>query len=1306
LKVELTCATYVLWESLSGCFAVLPRVRRHFPPSRGVEEHAPTSVDVSQSMKELLVTAIAIDNGRASLCDSHLRYLERSSPGLTSLQGRQARDHAETECTMNSDEPPTTDARHTTEAGIGGIKQEGDTELEVLEKQLHVAEAAEHAAPITEQRNVEEGRGRGRTDKEALELGGRTEVAPHLGEIHADSREPGLACVPLPIENGSAVANDQLDNIQPSPSVFPTNEIETGDQDKLHAFVAESQSYAQIYDLPQGASMQQPFLEDLSAPLVALDNAQPLLLPPNDEMMDDAPFLESALSVVESEAPRIQAFAKLEFDDGQFYMNTYSVELGRDIRAARLALQRDLEGNQKGEVKVKKRSSSGEDASQTASRVKREGSGRLAGSVVSETGGIMGVDMQDRDPRRKRKSKISKSTSSSSQFLSRKNSMNIPNVQTDYQSLAMASLSESTAGAHPVNPLSLLPSPDECPLIPIHPPAVATGSAAGHKGISRKHVRIAFNFDKHLFEVEIKGKNGAFVDEQWHAPGEIRPLKSGSYIQIGGVGVRFVLPDVAFGETGAETIEGPDPAQGGKMSFEFEDERGESIAMADSSEDEVEESEDFLSGEEEDEDDEDEEELRQSGEAEVEGNSIDEQDDGEEGEPEVEKEDEPVKDEPSPDRAPPPLPARRKGPGRPPKNGIISKREQALIARKAREDAKKAFQIPASPPRTNTKGKGGKSKKDTRPETPPPPKPEKRKYTKRKKAGSQLDRQMEQTQDTGQGNQAPGHATEPIMPPKPPKEKKPPKPPRSPSPVFDESQMTPEQLAKPQSSYVVLIHEALTNSKTGAMSLPQIYRAIERRYPFYKLRVTTTGWQSSVRHNLSQHHAFRKVERDGKGWMWGLVPGVSIEKEKKRRPSPPPPPPQHYLPQGAPVQPPLQYPGMPPAPGYGQITIVPPQNGPLQPLPPRTGPVYQPSHPPAPPAIPHSLPPPLLTAQLNESSYQSPYQPPSQPLTQPPAQPQPPPTSSHNGANGFYANTRLSQAPPQQPNYQTRATPPNQPRPPPPQQQAYASPPSTRNATVGQDVLQAVGKFKNALISSMPDKVRGEIIVTSAINRTLGLQNNTSVPGKEDPQEKAIMRALSGMLANLGKKNEAAAAAANAARQSTSGHPQQPQQGRSTPPQGQHVPPGSNALPPPSQQQQQQHLQGNRSPSQVQQGAQAQLLQLLQQIGNRNAGSPSQQRPSQRSGSPVSAGQAHVNGTGGPAAAPPNSASPVSTGPVVDKAQQPLLTNGVGAAEDGKAAVQLPAPPLEGVASLKRPLENGDGYADAELPEAKKIAAG
>ncbi|KAK5686715.1 hypothetical protein LTS12_029029, partial [Elasticomyces elasticus] len=52
--------------------------------------------------------------------------------------------------------------------------------------------------------------------------------------------------------------------------------------------------------------------------------------------------LEGAGSVSGSE-PRIQAFAKLEFDDGHFYCNTYSFILGRDVRAARAAHQREFQ---------------------------------------------------------------------------------------------------------------------------------------------------------------------------------------------------------------------------------------------------------------------------------------------------------------------------------------------------------------------------------------------------------------------------------------------------------------------------------------------------------------------------------------------------------------------------------------------------------------------------------------------------------------------------------------------------------------------------------------------------------------------------------------------------------------------------------------------------------------------------------------------------------------------------------------------------------------------------------------------------
>ncbi|RPB02682.1 hypothetical protein L873DRAFT_1762382 [Choiromyces venosus 120613-1] len=113
------------------------------------------------------------------------------------------------------------------------------------------------------------------------------------------------------------------------------------------------------------------------------------------------------------------------------------------------------------------------------------------------------------------------------------------------------------------------------------------------------------------------------------------------------------------------------------------------------------------------------------------------------------------------------------------------------------------------------------------------------------------------------------------------KEKPPSKRKRAPSPEINEADFPPEALLKPSASYVVLIHEAISSSERGALTLPEIYKAIERKYPYYKVKVTTNGWQSSVRHNLGQHKAFYKVERSGKGWLWSCTKGVSIEKEKK-----------------------------------------------------------------------------------------------------------------------------------------------------------------------------------------------------------------------------------------------------------------------------------------------------------------------------------------------------------------------------------------------------------------------------------------
>ena len=784
----------------------------------------------------------------------------------------------------------------------------------------------------------------------------------------------------------------------------------------------------------------------------------------NGDLNGDGSFaatqLNTAPSTPESEEHQIQAFAKLEFDDGEFYMNTYAVELGRDIHAAREAFERDLQAREGTDSTPRKQSDSHGRGSIASERVKQEDEGNPTGSVASESGGVV-ADHNGLELGRKSRRKKYKSSTPSSHQLSRKSSMQLPAKKTDYNALARRSLMDpSNTNGFGLD--SLMPSPDLTPLIPIHPPSSAEGGPIGHKSISRKHIRIAFNFEKHYFQVEIIGRNGCFVDDEWYATGVVQPLVNGSIIQIGGVGIRFVLPDVPVGETGAEMGMGTDLLTA-SFDPEYSSER---------------------ESQEEDEED---------------------ADDDDDGKDEAEEEPELVKTrkggknkaEPPP---PPPVP-KRKGPGRPPKNGIISKREQALIAKKAREEAKAAAE------RKVRKGKNSKDTKASKPDDTSLQPNGKRKYTKRKRAGGTEEKQgiRESTEKT---DSVPPEQNYAATLPKPAKEKKPPKPPRSPSPVYDESTMTPEQLAKPQSSYVILIHEALSNSKTGQMSLPQIYRAIERRYPFYKLRVQTQGWQSSVRHNLSQHPAFRKIERDGKGWMWGLVPEISIEKDKKKRATPPPISQQHYY-QGPAtmMQRPYPYHTMPPM--SGQMP-----------------PVSYGMHPGMAPLPPYGRPGfPLPLAAQSESTYQSPYQ-----STPPPAATQPPPqaqqpsiTNGVNAASGHYSTPSCHPQAQQSEGIAGTVGPSSIASPSPYSQQNKPS--NEHSGTLKEnnnnlDVSQTITRFRSAFINTMDDKIMAEKLVTSAVNRTLGIQPaSTKECREQDPREADIMKALANMLGELSKKN-------------------------------------------------------------------------------------------------------------------------------------------------------------------------------------------
>ncbi|KAJ5188471.1 Winged helix-turn-helix transcription repressor DNA-binding [Penicillium cf. griseofulvum] len=517
-----------------------------------------------------------------------------------------------------------------------------------------------------------------------------------------------------------------------------------------------------------------------------LNNEQPSLLPPLDfsaapknafealqqnELLTAAflsqnadlsalGYQDMAASIAGSE-PKIQAFAKLEFDDGHFYVNTYSFILGRDVRAARAAHHREFQYRQ-AVRSTRAKSSSGGNTSHTPNRMKREESAAMMGSVVSDRGGIMGFD-PDIPPHLANNMNISRRSSKSS-FDDAVVPLHANPAQlqstTDYNALAMQSLQDGNGDAKPVDALALLPSPDSCPTIPIHPPTTVDGSAAGHRGISRRHVRISYNFDRNLFEMEVMGRNGAFIGADWLSPGQVRPLHSGDYIQIGGVRIRFLLPDVPIGETGADRMEE-------KMAEKREEEEEKDARASIEMDDDVDESERLGS---------DSGESREPSKKIIlktkDSKSSQTMDSIETGDNDSQ-------------------PARRRGPGRPPKDGIMSKRERAELAREQKNAAKREANGGITPPPPKVP-KAGKTvaKESVVPESPKPS--EKRKYTKRKKPdGTPMDSPLPSTEGGHMSAEPPQEYVKP-----PPVKKR--KPSRSPSPNYPpESAYNAEDLAKP-----------------------------------------------------------------------------------------------------------------------------------------------------------------------------------------------------------------------------------------------------------------------------------------------------------------------------------------------------------------------------------------------------------------------------------------------------------------------------------------------------------------------------
>lgn len=92
---------------------------------------------------------------------------------------------------------------------------------------------------------------------------------------------------------------------------------------------------------------------------------------------------------------------------------------------------------------------------------------------------------------------------------------------------------------------------------------------------------------------------------------------------------------------------------------------------------------------------------------------------------------------------------------------------------------------------------------------------------------------------------------------------------------------------KPPFSYATLISQAILSSQNNTLTLAQIYSWISSHYSFY--RYAKSGWQNSIRHNLSLNKAFVKVPRKsdepGKGMKWTIQDEFITDfQNKSRRP--------------------------------------------------------------------------------------------------------------------------------------------------------------------------------------------------------------------------------------------------------------------------------------------------------------------------------------------------------------------------------------------------------------------------------------
>ncbi|KAH6655434.1 hypothetical protein BKA67DRAFT_657376 [Truncatella angustata] len=583
-----------------------------------------------------------------------------------------------------------------------------------------------------------------------------------------------------------------------------------------------------------------------------------------------------------SASQKLESFARIEFADSVFQMTTYAVIIGRDHRAMAQARKDERRATRYREACEK-----AEEQGLPPPTPMGLDRGKFSKSYVSEEGGMLGPESDGGDsnaPRRKAPSLHDEAE--------------VKDEQDDNAKSNLQYVSHSE-GAAAVDLSNIQPSTTHVPFVGIHSPG--PNIAAKTKGISRQHLKIQFNERRGVFEGLALHKNGFFCDDVHYGSDDPVTIRSGSRLQIKDVEFFFVINGVQTGKTGAEDVhEGEEASSkrcsvGGKeMSLEFEHSDHEQkkkflrntdspspvqivqtpppppppdhrvdLDMAveiapeiqagpmDIDADAEAEAEAELVGLLESELGADDETMAIEDQSEMAGDDfilpymdaetaaalLQSVERGEELPPDF-------------------VIPRRRGPGRPPKDGIMSKRERRLLKKQLEAQQMSRKTLPQEPPGEKIKRPVGRPRKNPLPDDGD--RPEKRKYTKRKtdgEEGSDAERRAREKKDKK------------VRPKSPPLDLK----------IEDYSA---EQLKKPAKNYVHLIDEALQAGPPEGLSLKQIYKRITAAYPWYYFSAETKGWESSVRHNLIGNDGFKKNEETG---LWQRVHGIDLDAGKKRK---------------------------------------------------------------------------------------------------------------------------------------------------------------------------------------------------------------------------------------------------------------------------------------------------------------------------------------------------------------------------------------------------------------------------------------